>query len=128
MYLPELGAAAARAAFLAAVACVLTAAGSAQIQFQFKILADNGSSGTLALDGHGNLYGTTSSGGTYDAGTVFELTPGGDGEWIETTLYNFSGGTGDGLDPSGGLVIDVAGNLYGATTWGGFMTVASPSN
>lgn len=27
----------------------------------------------LVMDGNGNLYGTTSAGGTYGAGTVFEL-------------------------------------------------------
>jgi len=29
----------------------------------------------LVFDGQGNLYGTTMSGGVYDGGTVFELTP-----------------------------------------------------
>ena len=32
-------------------------------------------SGALALDAHGNLYGTTSTGGTYQLGTVWEITP-----------------------------------------------------
>ena len=33
---------------------------------------------------HGNLYGTTIYGGTYNWGTVFELTPNGSGGWTET--------------------------------------------
>jgi len=107
------------AAFIVALASAPTAVSSAQLEYRFKILADNGSSGTLALDGRGDLYGTTTSGGAYGYGTVFELSPQADGEWAETTLYNFSGGPGDGFDPSGGLVVDAAGNLYGVTTWGG---------
>jgi uncharacterized repeat protein (TIGR03803 family) len=113
------------AALIFAAASALTTVSAAQVQYRFKIVAASGSSGTLALDEHGNLYGTTTSGGIYNAGTVFELTPSGDGEWAETTLYNFSGGPSDGFDPTGGLAVDRAGNLYGVTTMGGLYGVTS---
>jgi uncharacterized repeat protein (TIGR03803 family) len=78
--------------------------------------------GGLIFDSSGNLYGTTSTGGTslkecpsygYGAGcgTVFELSPSASG-WNETILYEFLGGTSDGSDPIG-LVWDRLGNLYG---------------
>src|ERR1019366_1435325 len=72
----------------------------------------------LVFDAAGNLYGTTSLGGTYAYGTVFELTPTIGGSWIETVLYSFGGGT-DGDGPLAGLIFDAAGNLYGTTYSGG---------
>ncbi len=75
--------------------------------------------GLLVLDGAGNVYGVTSSGGTFTYGTVFELTPAGGGNWTETVLHSFSLGTGDGFFPQGGLTIDGQGNLYGTTEDGG---------
>jgi len=79
---------------------------------------------SLVLDSAGNLYGTTESGGTIDAGTVFELSPNPDGTWLETVLYNFctnlaNGLCLDGQDPVAGLAFDQAGNLYGTTNNGG---------
>jgi hypothetical protein len=62
----------------------------------------------LIFDSAGNLYGTTSSGGTEVYGTVFELSPGVGGTWKETTLYNFGSYDGDGLTPQAGLVFDVS--------------------
>jgi uncharacterized repeat protein (TIGR03803 family) len=75
--------------------------------------------GGVILDGAGNLYGTTSSGGdaACQCGNVFELSPLGSG-WKKTTLYNFTGGS-DGASPGAGLVFDGAGNLYGTTVYGG---------
>src|ERR1700722_1204781 len=37
--------------------------------------------GGLVFDPKGNLYGTTQSGGQFDKGTVFELSPNADGTW-----------------------------------------------
>lgn len=70
--------------------------------------------GTLIFDGAGNLYGTTAING----GVVFELKPNADGTWTESVLHSFSGSP-DGLVPSGALVFDAAGNLYGTTAYGG---------
>jgi uncharacterized repeat protein (TIGR03803 family) len=81
----------------------------------------------LILDVAGNLYGTTIGGGAYSGcfstidgcGTVFELTPGKNGQWTEKVLYNFGQNARDGFGPEGSLVIDDAGNLYGTTIYGG---------
>lgn len=78
----------------------------------------------LIFDNAGNLYGTTYSGGTYDCGynfgcgTVFRLTPERNGQWNETVLHYFTGG-GDGCSPSGNLLFDTAGNLYGTASGNG---------
>lgn len=72
----------------------------------------------LAFDGSGNLYGTTESGGTYNEGTVFELTPGSNGTWTEKILYTFTGGT-DGGTPLDSVILDSARNLYGTSEYGG---------
>ena len=71
----------------------------------------------LIFDAAGNLYGTTSAGGTYGFGTVFELTPEEGGGWTETVLLNFNGT--DGSYPHAGLAFDAAGNLYGTTGYDG---------
>jgi uncharacterized repeat protein (TIGR03803 family) len=71
----------------------------------------------LIFNASGSLYGTAMR-GAYGYGTVFELTPAGGGSWSETTLYNFNIGT-DGRNPLGGVIFDVAGNLYGTTADGG---------
>lgn len=75
------------------------------------------SEGPLVSDAAGNFYGTTDEGGAFGNGTVFELTPSGNGTWTETVLYSFTGST-DGNSPTG-VVFDQAGNLYGATAFGG---------
>jgi uncharacterized repeat protein (TIGR03803 family) len=88
----------------------------------------NGSDGAnpvagLIFDAAGSLYGTTQYGGSVSAcgtqgcGTVFELTPNGDGSWTERVLHSFEGR--DGAGPFAGLIFDAAGNLYGTTKYGG---------
>ncbi len=85
--------------------------------------------GGLIIDDSGNLYGTTGYGGTGDCvllgtkvgcGIVYEMTPPQTkgGAWTETVLYSFQGGK-DGYLPVGDLTFDKAGNLYGATQFGG---------
>jgi uncharacterized repeat protein (TIGR03803 family) len=71
----------------------------------------------LVMDRTGKLYGTTTSGGTFQEGTAFELSPSGGG-WTEQVLYSFGNGT-DGANPYAGLIMDAAGNLYGTTNLGG---------
>src|SRR4029077_16085822 len=71
----------------------------------------------VVFDPQGNLYGATT-----DGGMVYQLAPPAQkGEaWTETVLYVFQGvSKRDGSTPSGGLVIDSAGNLYGVTAYGG---------
>ena len=82
---------------------------------------DNGDGGEprsgLVFDSKGNLYGTATAGGTGEGGTIFRLRLTGDA-WAFTTLYNFTGAP-DGAYPSGSLIFDAAGNLYGTTADGG---------
>ena len=73
--------------------------------------------GNVAFDSAGNLYGTTTGGGAYGMGTVYELMPS-NGGWTEKVLYSFSGGS-DGWRPWGAVTLDSAGNLYGTTYYGG---------
>ncbi|HEX3819424.1 MAG TPA: choice-of-anchor tandem repeat GloVer-containing protein [Candidatus Sulfotelmatobacter sp.] len=72
----------------------------------------------LILDAAGNLYGTTTQGGP-NSGTVFELQPQTDGRWAERILHGFGQQDSDGNVPSGPLVSDTSGNLYGTTENGG---------
>jgi uncharacterized repeat protein (TIGR03803 family) len=79
--------------------------------------------GRLLLDPAGNLYGTTTIGGTIGYGSVFKVDPGGN----ESVFYSFAGPAlglpPDGNEPLGGLIRDAAGNLYGTTLHGGTTTV-----
>ena len=76
----------------------------------------NGPNGNLVFDAAGNIYGTTSGGGDYGYGTVFQATRSG-GSWTETVLYSFS--PANGINPTAGVILDSAGNLYGTTSAGG---------
>ena len=85
---------------------------------------------TLTPDGQGGFFGSTTQGGTgpcpifygeSGCGTVFQLTPPGQGQtaWTKTTLYSFQGGA-DGNQPVARLLLDPAtGVLYGVTFLGG---------
>ena len=70
------------------------------------------------LPANPGFYGVTREGGAHGFGTVFLVTPqAGATNWSETILYSFAG-SGDAAFPSGGLVADQAGNLYGVTLVG----------
>lgn len=72
---------------------------------------------------NGNLYGTTQSGGAYNQGSVFQLSPNGSGGWSEKTIYSFCPGGAscvDGQNPYYSYVtFDSAGNMYGTALNGG---------
>ena len=80
-------------------------------------------SSTLVMDSNGNLYGTTSVGGSRQdicpyvgCGTVFELTKDRGGKWTETVLYSLGD---NGVSALGPVAFDSAGNLYAAAQFGG---------
>jgi uncharacterized repeat protein (TIGR03803 family) len=73
----------------------------------------------LVQGSDGNLYGTTSYGGTSDDGTVFKVTTSG----TITTLHSFTGS--DGSEPTAGLLLGTDGNLYGTTVKGGTSSVGT---
>jgi uncharacterized repeat protein (TIGR03803 family) len=78
----------------------------------------------VVIDKAGNLYGTTYFGGANacmgtGCGMVFELSPGSAGKWTERILHSFNDDGEDGFYPDGGLIFDLAGNLYGTTFYGG---------
>ena len=76
---------------------------------------------SLVEGADGNLYGTSSLGGSPNAlcpqgcGTVFKVTPAG----TETVLHSFGASGTDGQRPSGSLLLGSDGNLYGVTSSGG---------
>jgi uncharacterized repeat protein (TIGR03803 family) len=77
--------------------------------------------GTPFVDNQGNVYGTTFAGGNRGFGTVWEMSP---VETIKNTLrykkrvlHWFTAQ--QGTNPSGGVVLDAAGNVYGTTGEGG---------
>jgi hypothetical protein len=69
--------------------------------------------GGLVIDAAGNLYGTASSGGKQLEGTVFELEHKLSGGFNFKTIYRFCKSGVCGQHPSGPLVVDNGGNLYG---------------
>jgi uncharacterized repeat protein (TIGR03803 family) len=121
---------------LLCAAVIILSCGFSLGQTQYKVLwsfAGSPNDGAtplsnLVIDRAGSLYGTTERGGTTPScagcGTVFKLSPGSDGTWAETILYNFCSDFNtllclDGSLPKAGLIIDAKGNLYGTTSSGG---------
>jgi uncharacterized repeat protein (TIGR03803 family) len=109
----------------------LTAAGKFKVLHTFSYLDGAVPFGNLIRDASGNLYGTTIDGGRSGdcdsgCGVVFKLTPRGQ----FTTLHNFTNGS-DGAYPLAGVVMDAAGNLYGAAqngaSGGGVVFELTPS-
>jgi len=73
--------------------------------------------GQLTFDSSGNIYGTAMNGGDADWGVIYQLVNSGD-SWSENILYQAQG-DGDGAFPSGGVVFDQSGNLYGVFSQNG---------
>lgn len=123
-------AAAIRGALTLAVLSALLLIAARPVQSQTETVLYNFTGGNdggdsnakLTSDGAGNFYGTTLQGGPSDSGTVFELSPNGSGGWNEIVLYSFCSdplGCRDGGNPSGPLIFDSEGNLYGTASAGG---------
>ena len=87
------------------------------VLYSFISGGGGGPTGALALDGAGNLYGTTWASGVYLLGNVFKLTPSGGG-WQYTSLYDFTGHA-DGANSYGAVTVDAGGNIYGTVLNGG---------
>ena len=77
--------------------------------------------GSIVLNS-AKLYGTTSSGGYLDNGTVFQIDL---KTGRNTVLHTFTGGAADGANPADGLVQDPEGNFYGTTRLGGTYNVGT---
>ena len=92
-----------------------------QVLYNFSGGSDGyGPDGGLIADKFGNLYGTTTYGGSDGNGAIFRLSPPRNGGfWTETVLYSFPGGPNNGANPYGTLVFDKHGNLFGTTQAGG---------
>ncbi|MBZ5679742.1 MAG: IPT/TIG domain-containing protein [Acidobacteriia bacterium] len=83
----------------------------------FSVLANlpAASVAPLIVGTDGNFYGTTQTGGKFNAGTVFQLTKKG----VLKIIYNFGTAASDGSSPSGPVMQAADGRLYGTTYWGG---------
>ena len=68
---------------------------------------------TLAQGQDGQLYGTSTRGGTYGMGAIFRITSSG----RITSLHSFDGT--DGSFANGGVTLGTDGNFYGTTQMGG---------
>lgn len=90
------------------------------VLYSFKGGSDGSSPiSNLVADVAGNLYGTTSDGGSGCAcGVIFKLARGTNGTWTESVAYRFPGSPGAAFAYNG-MVVDSAGNMYGATVHGG---------
>jgi uncharacterized repeat protein (TIGR03803 family) len=109
----------------------LDSTGKETVLHHFSRMNDGvGPNGDLLTDWAGNLYGTTTMGGTgycdvfgtgpvitpvnVGCGTIYKLDPSGN----EIVLFSF-GSNDQGIAPDGGLIADAEGNLYGTTNLGG---------
>lgn len=96
-----------------------TAAYTLEILYIFSGADGAHPNNSLIADAHGNIYGTTRSGGAQNLGTVFKLTkpPLPSTPWALTTLHSFTGS--DGAYPAAGVTLGPDGALYGTAQYGG---------
>ncbi len=91
--------------------------GSLQTLANFNLTNGATPYGGVTIDAAGNLFGTTSSGGSASGGTVFEVPKSGAGYGSLQTLTNLT--TTIGKNPLASVAIDASGNLFGTTSTGG---------
>lgn len=70
------------------------------------------------IDSSGNLYGTVIGNADGNVGGVYELTPSGNGAWIESFYEMTNSTSANGLFPHGLLFDSATGNLYGTAQGG----------
>jgi uncharacterized repeat protein (TIGR03803 family) len=99
---------------------VLSTNGSGyRLLYSFGTVSNDGSLPAALVQGtNGNLYGTTSAGGSASKGTLFSIKTNGTGYVL---LHHFTGTLGDGGTPEMGLLQGANGWLYGTTRNGGSM-------
>jgi uncharacterized repeat protein (TIGR03803 family) len=99
----------------------VTPDGEEKVLYSFSSTPDGAEPvGDMAIDNQGNLFGTTTAGGTticgnIGCGTIFEVDANGN----ESILYSFTGGR-DGFSPGSGVIRDKQGNLFGTTEGGSY--------
>lgn len=98
---------------------------AAQTETVLHYFTDSGVDGyrplsSVSMDSAGRLYGTTYWGGlgAKSSGTVYQLTPNGNGSWNEQVLHTFYEYASAGYGPWGDVILDSAGNVYGTTFLG----------
>ena len=100
-----------------------------QVLYTFTYHADGGMPyAGVTFDAKGNLYGVTYLAGLFSGavccGGVFQMTPNGTGGWTYDVIHTFTGPVTDGEAPSGSVIFDASGNLYGTTQNGDWCGVA----
>jgi uncharacterized repeat protein (TIGR03803 family) len=103
------------AAALVPIATQPARAQTLTVLYTFTGGTDGGTPLSTPLLADGNVYGTASSGGAGNNGTVYVLNF---KSRTETVLHSFTGGR-DGADPIAGLLADKTGIFYGVTYRGG---------
>jgi uncharacterized repeat protein (TIGR03803 family) len=95
-----------------------TPTGRTTVLYRFVDTTNGIRVGALTVDAKGNIYGMAPENSPSSQGIIFMLTPAGK----LTTLFRFNGTNGSLIDAQGvpgALVLDAAGNLWGATPAGG---------
>jgi uncharacterized repeat protein (TIGR03803 family) len=73
----------------------------------------------VTVGSHGNVYGTTPTGGDNGLGIVYQLQPDGNGNYTEKVIHTFTGGADGSGGSAGRLVVNAAGTIFGLCTTGG---------
>ena len=92
-----------------AISTAAMAAPKLQVIYNFAGGSGDGANpvGPLLIDDRGSLYGTTTNGGSADDGTIFKISRRGQ----ESVLHVFTGTSGDGSHPLGGVIADQEDNI-----------------